>query len=241
MTASLDDTTYQHEVTQYITNSVNSVTTDDAFLKTVQHIAALKQEKNETQVIENDQDYKKIAIYFAQVKFGLKKLEEKRKAAIYVHQNVVSMINSIFKEPRTALQEIKEHFAFLLGAYETKLRQKRYEEDRKKQENAIHDAMNTKPDERDIDPEEQEEIKNVAGVSKNSNEIEDMPAVKMRESIEVTVLNPEILLKAILSIQERNRDYTVDLVTFNIPALKKLAKTKRTIPGCTISKANRAI
>jgi hypothetical protein len=229
------------EVSQYITNSVNAVTTDDAFLKTVQHIAVLKQEKNNIQVIENEQDFKKIGIYFAQVKFGLKKLEEKRKAAIYVHQNVVSMINSIFREPKKTLQEIKDHFAFLLGAHETKLRQEKYEKDKEQQEKAIHEAMNTKPDERDIDPEEQDEIKAVVGVSESSDEIEDMPNVKLRESIEVTVLNPETLLKAILSIQERNKDYTIDLVNFDIPALKKLAKTKRVIPGCTISKANRAI
>jgi hypothetical protein len=242
MIANTEDTTHKNnEVTKYITDSVNSVTTDDAFLKTVQHIAALKKEKNEIQVIENEQDFRKIGIYFAQVKFGLKKLEEKRKAAIYIHQNVVSMINSIFKEPKTALQEIKDHFAFLLGTYETKLRQKKYEKDKEQQKNAIHEAMNTKPDERDIGPEEQDEIKAIVGVSKSSDEIDGMPNVKLRESIEVTVLNPETLLKAILSIQERNKDYTVDLVNFDIPALKKLAKTKRAIPGCTISKANRAI
>jgi hypothetical protein len=229
------------EVTQYITNSVNAITTDDAFLKTIQHIAALKQEKNEIQVIENDQDFRKIGVFFAQVKFGLKKLEEKRKAAIYVHQNVVSMINSIFKEPKAALQEIKEHFAFLLGDYQTKIQQKQYEADQEKQKNAIHDAMTVKPDEHEIDLEAQAEIQTVVGVSKASEETEEIPSMRLRESIEVTVSNPEKLLKAILSIQERNRDYTADLVTFNIPALKKLAKTKRTIPGCKILKANRAI
>jgi hypothetical protein len=229
------------EVSQYITNSVNAVTTDDSFLKTIQHIAVLKQEKNKTQVIENEQEFHKIGIYFAQVKFGLRQLEKKRKEAIYIHQNVVSMINSIFREPKKTLQEIKDHFAFLLGAYETKVRQKQYEEDQEKQKNAVHEAMKAKPDEREIEPEEQDEIKMSVGVSKVPEEIEEKHSVTLRESIEVSVSNPEKLLKAILSIQDRNKDYTVDLVNFDIPALKKLAKTKRTIPGCTISKANRAI
>jgi hypothetical protein len=231
------------EVTQYISNSVNTVTSDSSFLATMLYIAFLKKEKNDIQDINNIEEAKKIAIYLSQIKLGIKKLEEQRKNAIFVHQNVVSMINSIFRAPRTALQSLKDHFSLLLGAYETKNRQEKYLEEQEKQKNAVHEQINFKPTERDIEPDEQEEIKTAVCVSKSSeeNKTEEEPNIKLRESIEVTVLNPETLLKAILSIQERNRDYTTDLVNFNIPALKKLAKTKRVIPGCAISKANRAI
>ena len=231
-----------NEVAQYISNSVDTVTSDSSFLATMRYIAVLKKEKNDIQDINNIEEAKKIAIYLSQVKLGIKNLEEQRKNAIFVHQNVVSMINSIFKAPRTALQSLKDHFSLLLGAYETKNRQEKYLEAQEKQKNAVHEQINFKP-ERDIDPDEQEEIKTIVCVSKSGeeNKTEEEPNIKLRESIEVTVLNPETLLKAILSIQERNRDYTTDLVNFNIPALKKLAKTKRVIPGCAISKANRAI
>jgi hypothetical protein len=231
-----------NEVAQYISNSVDTVTSDSSFLATMQYIAVLKKEKNDIQDINNIEEAKKIVVYLSQVKLGLKKLEEQRKNSIFVHQNVVSMINSIFREPRNALQELKNHFSLLLGAYETKNRQEKYLEAQEKQKNAVHEQINFKP-ESDIDPDEQEEIKTAVCVSKSAeeNKMEEEPNIKLRESIEVTVLNPETLLKAILSIQERNKDYTVDLVNFDIPALKKLAKTKRVIPGCAISKANRAI
>jgi hypothetical protein len=201
------------------------------FIEIVGCIAQWTQATKQITEIEDDEDLEIAQRYFIAAKIGKKQFEDLRLSQVAVLTKTTRMINDTFRPIRNQIQAIQDHFSGLVGEY---TRKKVLE--KAKQETEALKAKMLKVEE---EPEKAGEMPGLAPVNVQI-ETEEGDKIRIREATDVEITNPELLLKAILSVQKRNRDFTLDLVQFDYPALRRLAKNHKKIPGCVISKKSKA-
>lgn len=208
-----------------ISQALTVVASTPKFTSILQCVAEWSQATKQIKDID-DENYEIALRYFTAAKIGLKQFEELRKKHVDVPTKLVRLINDMFRSPREELEKIKKHFSRLVGEHERKKAEEKYQEDlaRHKERALEIDSGDTEGGLKTVP------VKCDPVTDANDNKIQ------IRETLEVTVLNPETLLKAILSMSKKNIPFTADLITINYPALRKLAKNQTKIPGCVIKR-----
>lgn len=202
-----------------IQRTIEDVAADIKFTDILQCIAEWSNAMRLIQFVADDYEiYEMSKRYFQAAKIGLKQFEDLRKDKVAVATKTVDLINGMFREPRRELEKIKKHFSTLVGTYEQEEAKKRLAQEIKDKEEACFKV-------------EEEYVPVLSDTTTDEGD-----KIRIREQLEIVILNPESLLRAILSTQAKNKEFTLDLIDFKIPALKKIAKEVKKIPGCSIKK-----
>jgi hypothetical protein len=221
------------DITTIAQNAAIKAARHSKFVEIVGCIAQWQQAKNQITVVENEEDLEVAQRYFVAAKIGKRQFEDLRLSQVEVMTKTTKMINDMFRPIRNQIEAVQDHFSRLVGEYERKqaLARMQAEEEKRKQE-----MKQISEDENEITPIPGNSSKPIS----IQKETEDGDKIRVRELTNVEILNPELLLKAILSVQKRNADFTLDLLQFDYPALRRLAKTHKKIPGCVIRKEAKA-
>jgi len=204
---------------------------DPRFLNLIKAAALWQQTTKTVTMLTTEQEYVNGIEIFAKLKAALGEVESLRHEVVDFPTKFVDLVNAMFRPLRTNLENVKLHWSGLISAYDAKKRREVEEATKKAQEEAKSA------------PQQQQELPLGDGMARVEIGIQ-MPAqvpttqvtqsgakVTMRDSLEMIIGEPEDLLKAILSKTERNSVFTLDLISFNEPAIRKLCSGKRKIPG----------
>lgn len=196
--------------------------------------------------IEDDGQMKLMQNLFGEMKTKLNELEKIRLSKVSFPTKVVNLINSLFRQVREGIKKDQDFVGNLISTRHEELKR---EADAVKQEmeqiqegpavlqsNAIDVGIGKfQFDPQNIAPPEKTVI------------TEDGVKVRMREDVEITVINLGDFLKSLVSQADGNKwlnEAAVELVSVNTQAIKKLLKEnpgKRKIPGLKIVRGSKAV
>jgi len=216
----------------------------DIWTQMAQYAVQMKQVK----AFETAEDYQKGLETFGVLKGHVKTLEGIRKSAVEFHVAYCGQVNSTIKPLQVQFEGWKRTLEGLC------LKWREAEEARLVAQAAA--AQKALEDEAAATHQETA-VENGVGIVTPASEVQaalplEVPKtfvseggtrVQAKKSIEVKISDKVALLKAILSKADRNAFLTVDLVSVDVPALKRVAEAnkKRKIPGVVFEKVEKMV
>lgn len=232
-------------VTKRIAEEVmNQKTLLDVWTKLAQYAVQIKGLKK----FESAEDYQKGLETFGLFKADVKSLEDVRKKAVAFHVAYCGQVNGLIKPLQEQLAGYMQTLDRLCIQWR-EVEAKRLAEDAAKAQEALEDKA--------AETHQETAVDNGVGIVVPASEVQkELPLevprtvvteggtrVQAKKSVEVEVVDKLAFLKAIISKQERNAFLTVDLVSIDIPALKRVAEAnkKRKIAGVVFKKVEKMV
>jgi uncharacterized membrane-anchored protein YhcB (DUF1043 family) len=222
------------------------VTADSRVLQLIKVNALWQQVLTTVKKIKTPEEYNNAVELFDKVKKALKAKEEIRHEYVDFPTKFAALVNTMFRPMGEGFEKVKAHLSKVISDYDRREREK-VEAERKAAEEA------QKKQEAAESPTE-EVVESSSGVGILVQMDIPMPPevptvhktptgarVQMRETLECELTDPIKLLKAIVSVAERNKVYSLDLIEFKMPAIRKLCEGKRKIPGVKWERVRKAV
>lgn len=205
----------------------------EKFQQMFRAVALWEQAVGQIKKIETEEEHQNIIKLFDNVKRALNAAEEFRKDTIFVPWRFTKLVNDTFRPLKQRLEGVKQHFGLLLAEKQReieKAHQQQLDEAKKAQE-----AQGPAVEIPTGDGEGRVQLTPVADVANapppSTVKVDSGEKASFRERVVMTIEDPIALLKAIVSTGSRNEIYTLELVEFKEPAIKKLCSGRRKIPG----------